>query len=175
MWGCLVMLAFLHFFHPTTTLLCFDRVCNYAIWFYAGLIISKEEIVDRTVAKKPWMTFIIGLAVYVLGMFTNPSITTLGGITISFALALIADKHIPKLFCGFRNYTYQIFLMGIFAQMSIKILYKHINNLPYLPIYIFCILVGLYVPVIVSKLLEQINWKPLLLCVGLKYKKYTKQ
>ena len=57
--------------------------------------------------------------------------------------------------------------MGIFAQMFVKIMFKHIS-MPYIVAYILCILMGLYVPVLVSKLLEKINWKPLSLCVGLK-------
>ena len=45
---------------------------------------------------------------------------TVGGIVSSFGFALIADKFLPKLFFSFRDYTYQIFLMGIFAQMFVK-------------------------------------------------------
>ena len=85
----------------------------------------------------------------------------------SFGLALIADKCIPKLFCGFRNYTYQIFLIGILAQVFVKILYRHVS-MPYVAAYILSILAGLYVPVLVSKVIEMINWKPLSVCVGLK-------
>ena len=168
-WGCLLLLIVLHFFHPSTTFLCIDRVCTHAIWFYAGLLISKEDLVTRYVSNQPWLTFVAGVAIYVTGMYTNPSIITIGGITFSFAIALIADRFIPKLFSGFRNYTYQIFLMGIFAQMFVKILYKHLP-MPYLIVYIICIAAGLYVPVLVSKLIEKINWKPLSLCVGLKKK-----
>jgi hypothetical protein len=57
--------------------------------------------------------------------------------------------------------------MGIFAQIFVKIMYKHIS-IPYVAAYLLCILMGLYVPVLVSKLIEKINWKPLSLCVGLK-------
>lgn len=168
-WLALVCLILLHFIHPTTTLLCIDRVCSHAIWFYLGLLISKQEYVDKFMVKQPWITFIVGVGLYFLGLYTDRFIVTMGGIAFSFGLALIADKYIPKLLCGFRNYTYQIFLMGIFAQMFIKILYKHIP-MPYILAYVICIAVGLYVPVLISKLIEKINWKPLSLCVGLKTK-----
>lgn len=168
-WAALACLIILHFIHPTTTLLCIDRVCSHAIWFYLGLLISKQDYVDKFMVKQPWITFIAGVGLYILGLYTDRFIVTLGGIAFSFGLTLIADKFIPKLFCGFRNYTYQIFLMGIFAQMFIKILYKHIP-MPYLLAYLICIAAGLYVPVLISKLIEKINWKPLSLCVGLKTK-----
>lgn len=166
-WGGIVALLVLHFFHPETTLLCIDRICRFAIWFYLGLVISKENLVDECLAKKPWLTIIIGVIIYVIGRYTDPFITTFGGIVFSFGLAILLDKYIPKTFFSFRNYTYQIFLMGIFAQMFVKIMFKHIS-MPYVAAYIICILMGLYVPVLVSKLIEKINWKPLSLCVGLK-------
>ena len=124
-------------------------------------------MVGRIVAKCPWWVLVLGIILYVAGHYTNAFIATIGGITGSFALALIADKYIPRLFGSFRDYTYQIFLMGIFAQMFIKIMYRHIT-VPYFVAYILCILMGLYVPVLVSKLIEKMNWKPLSLCVGLK-------
>lgn len=170
MWLVLVVLTVIHFVHLTTDFLCISRVFGYAIWFYLGLLISKEDLVDKVLAWKPWLTFIIGVIIYVIGKYTNPFVTTIGGIVFSFAFAILADKYIPKLFFSFRDYTYQIFLIGIFAQMFVKIMYRHIS-MPYVVAYLLCLVLGLYVPVLVSKLIEKINWKPLLLCVGLKPKK----
>lgn len=165
--GGLIVFTILHFFHPQTGLLCLGRVFSYAIWFYLGMIISKEESVDKYMMKQPWLFFLIGVVIYIAGGYTLPFITTIGGITLSFGLALIADEHIPRLFYSFRNYTYQIFLIGIFAQIAVKIMYRHIT-MPYIGAFLLCIIAGLYMPVIISKLLEWINWKPLLICVGLK-------
>lgn len=170
MWLMLAVLIVIHFIHPWTEFLCLGRLFKFAIWFYLGLLISKEDLVSKVFAWKPLLTFIAGVVIYVVGKYTNPFVTTMGGIVFSFALALLADKYLPKLFFSFRDYTYQIFLIGIFAQMFVKIMYRHIS-MPYFVAYMFCILLGLYVPVLVSKLIEKINWKPLLLCVGLKSKK----
>ena len=166
MWVMLAAIADLHFVHPYTELLCIGRVFSYAIWFYLGLVISKEDMVEGIVAKCAWWTLLLGIILYIAGNYSDAFVTTIGGIIGSFALALIADKYISKLFCGFRNYTYQIFLMGIFAQMFVKIIYRYVS-IPYIVAYVLCILMGLYVPVLVSKLIEKINWKPLSLCVGL--------
>lgn len=166
-WLTLVYLIVLHFFHPDIELFCIGRVFSYAIWFYLGLLISQEDFVDKYMVKKPLLILLIGIGFYLAGLYVEPFITTIGGITLSFGLALLLDRYIPKTFFTFRKYTYQIFLMGIFAQMFVKIMYKHIS-MPYVVAYILCVLMGLYVPVWVSKLIEKINWKPLSLCVGLK-------
>lgn len=167
MWTTIVMLIVLHFVEPGTEFLSIDRVCSNAIWFFLGLVVSKEDYVDKIFNKNAWWTLLIGVFIYCIGRFVNPFITTMGCIVFSFGLALLLDKYIPKTFFTFRNYTYQIFLMGIFAQMFVKILYRHIS-MPYIAAYILCILMGLYVPVLVSKLIEKINWTPLSFCVGLK-------
>lgn len=175
-WGMLAVLTVLHFWHPDVELLCIGRVFSYALWSYLGLLISEEEFVDKYLADAKWLVFIGGIAVYAISRLmvhgewnleAASFLGTLGGITLSFGLALIADKYIPKLFCGFRSYTYQIFLMGILAQMFVKIMYRHVA-MPYVVAYLLCLLAGLYVPVLVSKVIEKINWKPLSLCLGLK-------
>lgn len=170
MWLAVAVIVAIHFWHPRTEFLCIGRVFEYAIWFYLGIVISKTDFVGRVLIKHIWISLAIGIAIYVAGVFTRAFITTVGGIILSFAFALIADKYFPKLFFSFRNYTYQIFLMGIFAQILVKVVFKHANG-PYIPTYLLCIAVGLYVPVIVSKIIGKINWKPLALCVGLKTKK----
>jgi len=168
--GVALLLAVLHFCHPNIELLCIGKVFSHAVWFYLGLVICKERIVETVFRKNKCLTVIIGIVFYYIGIYTNPFVTTISGILFSFGVALIADKYLPQLFCGFRTYTYQIFLMGIFVQIGVKIVYRHVP-IPYLGAFLLCILVGLYVPVVISKMLEWINWKPILMCVGLKNKK----
>ena len=167
MWLMVAVLMALHFWNPSIELLCINRVLIYAIWFYLGIVISKTDLVDRLFSKHAWLTLLVGIAIYVAGRMTIAIITTVGGIVLSFGLALMLDQYLPKTFSTFRNYTYQIFLMGIFAQMFVKILYRHFS-MPYVVAYLFCIAIGIYVPVLVSKLIEKINWRPLSLCAGLK-------
>ena len=167
MWPAIALLTVFHFWYPDIELLCIGRVFAYAIWFYMGLVISKTELVEQFFVKFPWMTLFVGVFIYVVGRHTNEFITTLGGIVLSFGIAMLLDKHYPQTFCSFRDYTYQIFLIGIFAQILVKILYRHFD-LPYLPTYLLCIAVGLYIPVVVSMVVKKINYRPLLLCVGLK-------
>ena len=163
----LIVLVVLHISHPNIEFLCLGRVCGYAIWFYCGLLISKMDIVENSFSRNFWLTILAGVLVYVIGTYVHPLVVTIGGILLSFGLALFLDRYIPQTFFSFRNYTYQIFLMGIFAQILIKILFKKFG-LPYIPTYLLCIAAGLYVPVIISKIAESLGWKPLLLCIGLK-------
>lgn len=100
-------------------------------------------------------------------IFELPIITPWSAIVFSIALAKILDQYLPQVFCGFRNYTMQIYLMGLWAQMIVKMVTMRFE-LPWLLGYIVSIALGLYVSVLVSKILEKTNWKPLLLCVGLK-------
>lgn len=165
-----VLLLALHFYHPATQLLALDKTCLHALWFFTGIVLSKKDIVDILFNKNPLVTLSVGALVYAIGLIVvSAFLKTVGGIVFSFGFALIADRYLPKLFFTFRNYTYQIFLIGIFAQMFVKILYHHVT-MPYIAAYILCILMGIYVPVFVSKLVEKINWKPLSLCMGLKTK-----
>lgn len=169
-WTALILLVILHFWHSNIGFFCLGRVFGHAIWFYLGLLISEMDYVDKYMVKQPWLVLFSGIAIYVVGKFIDPFVSTVGGITLSFGLALILDKYLAKVFFTFRNYTYQIFLMGIFAQIAVKIAYRHLG-LPYVGTFILCIIAGLYVPVLTSKALEWINWKPMLISVGLKIKK----
>lgn len=165
-WLVLLCLLVLHFYHPDIEFLCIGRAFSDALWFYLGIFVSDEGYINRLSVCNRWIALLAGAILYATGFFTISFFKTIGGIVISISLALLLDQYLPKIFRSFRNYTYQIFLMGIFAQMFVKIMYRHID-IPYVLAYIVCLLLGLYVPVIVSKILQKINWAPLLYCVGL--------
>lgn len=165
--GGLVVLA-LYFWHPDVELLCLGKVMSMALWFYMGLVLCRMEVVEKYLEPQSLLTMICGVAVYAIGVLVEWGfLMTTGGIVLSLGFSLLADRYVPKLFCGFRNYTYQIFLMGIFAQIAVKIVFRHVNW-PYFPTYLLCMAAGLYVPVIISKIIEKISWRPLSLCVGLR-------
>jgi len=170
MWVTIIVLTVLHFWHPNIQFLCIDRAFEYAIWFFLGLFVFKMNFIENVLVKRVYLVLIVGVMIYIMGLYSLKFITTMGGIVFSFAFAIIADKYIPKLFIGFRNYTYQIFLMGIFAQIAVKIIYRHVN-MPYILVFLLCVVAGIYVPVIVSKILQKINCRFLLLCAGLNKKK----
>jgi len=170
----IIMLMFLiplHLYyphHPYMGILSIGDLCNYAIWFFGGMLMSKSGIVNSIINRNmPWMPIAVGATLYAIGYLFNPFGMKAGGIIMSIGLSLVIDKYIPSMFKGFRNYTYQIFLMGIFCQFLVKIIYSHVH-MPYLIAYLLCIVVGLYIPVLISKILEKTNNSFLLCCVGLK-------
>lgn len=148
-------------------LFCIGKTLYYSVFFLSGMLFNRFRLVESVNDCKVWY-MVSGFAFWCFGMTMNfPLIGTGGGILFSIALSLALDRCLPGIFSSFRNYTYQIFLIGIFAQIAVKMLYRRVD-IPYLPAFIVCTLAGLYVPVIISRILEYINWGPLLVCVGLK-------
>lgn len=162
--------------------LCIGEVCHRIIWFYVGLVICKYDLFNKLRPKYFYMLF-GGILIYTISYLLNFSfvknlglvvididlsfVMAIGGIMFSVGLVFLLDTYLPKIFCTFRNYTYQIFLLGMFAQVIVKIIYRH-SQLPYLPMFILCIAIGLYAPVVISIVVKKINFSPLLYCIGLK-------
>ena len=93
----------------------------------------------------------------------------LTGIIFSVSLCLNLTPIVSGLFSSFRDYTFQIFLLGIFPQIAIRILYSKIpqNKLSYWSLYIISILLGIYLPVFIAKIVEKIPNKLIRRCFGL--------
>lgn len=163
----IIILLLLYQYHPDTELFCIGRVFSYAIYFYLGLLTCRVGILENMPIMKCFSIMIVGGIVYIIGLFSNSFFESIGGIIISIALAIILDNYYPKIFFSFREYTYQIFLIGIFAQMFVKITYRHVD-IPYSIGFIICVLCGIYVPVIISRLFIKVHFKPLLYAIGLK-------
>ena len=94
--------------------------------------------------------------------------TAFVGILLTMSLCLIVGEYIPKLFSSFRDYTFQIFLMGIFFQMAIRwIFVKWGNDLMFVPMWLLSVLIGVYVPTLIAKYVEKNAPKSVKLCFGL--------
>lgn len=96
-------------------------------------------------------------------------IMSLSGCLLCWGLAGTVDRKVSDtLFGSFRNYTYQIFLLGIFIQIGIKLLYDKLGmqgTYPYF--YVLCVLSGIYIPVLISKVIQRVGNKYLNLLIGL--------
>ncbi len=100
-----------------------------------------------------------------------PLITQFNGILMSISLSLILAEKLPSLFSSFRDYTYQIFLMGIFPQILVQNIIWNLSGRPIILaalFYLASVLSGLYLPVIISKCIEKLNVKPVSILFGLK-------
>lgn len=95
-------------------------------------------------------------------------VTAYVGILFTVSLCLIVGEYIPKLFSSFRDYTFQIFLMGIFFQMAIRwIFVKWGNDMLFVPIWLLSVLIGVYAPTFIAKIIENKAPKYVKMCFGL--------
>lgn len=78
-WSMIVALVLFYYYHPICEFLCLDRVFRYGLWFYLGLVISKNNIENFVKGWSVFFIFFVGIFVYGLGLFTSPLITTAGG------------------------------------------------------------------------------------------------
>lgn len=170
----IIVLAIL-FYMPEFTeknLLCYQQVIHYAIFFYLGTIARGKKIFGTPSLRyiAAICTVAIAYPIFIGGGISAALdiIIPVLGIYISILMAKVADKYIPHILSSFRDYSYQIYLMAIFVQIAIKILYRH-GFIPYYWLgFALCILLGVYLPVTVSIVVEKTNWKYLKLCIGLK-------
>lgn len=153
-------------------LLCYQQVIHYAIFFYLGTIARSKKISE--ISSLRYIAAICTVAI-VYPLFVGGGISSaleivvpVLGIFVSIIMAIAADKYMPQIMSSFRDYSYQIYLMGIFVQIAVKMLYKH-GMIPYYGIgYVLCITCGIYIPVLVSMAIKKLNNKYLKLCIGLK-------
>jgi fucose 4-O-acetylase-like acetyltransferase len=143
-----------------------SSVGQYLIFFYGGILFSKYDLQKY---MKKFIVILISLSIFILSViFEFPKIIfSFSGILVSIYFANVCSNFIPNLFSSFRKYYYQIYLIGTFFQGIVLLLYETINieNL-FIPLSLLSILCGLYIPVLISKIIKRINWKPLLNIFG---------
>lgn len=94
--------------------------------------------------------------------------TAFVGTIFAMSLCLIVSKYIPKLFCSFRDYTFQIFLMGIFFQMAIRWTYvKWGNDILFVPMWLLSVIIGIIAPTFIAKIIDKKAPKYVKMCFGL--------
>lgn len=151
-------------------MLCISRTFNMMVFFFGGMVLSKYNLATKIKGISIGVVSLtIFVTLYILGIDELNTLKATAGIVFSIVLAHALDKYANQIFITFRDYTYQIYLMGLFVQIFIKILYKH-GLFSYDTGFIICIVLGIYIPVLISKCVEKLNWNPLLLIIGLSKK-----
>lgn len=154
---------------PNITTFCLSRSAGFIIYFYSGLLVQKYFNIEKCssitiliVTTLLMLIFNCGYYIKVVSVFT--------GIIWSVFLCVELSKILPSLFSSFRDYLMQIFLMGIFFQMLIRWINLKLGiDWLYVPLFIISIVVGIYMPVLIAKLLKKYlsNYPRILLCFGL--------
>ena len=80
------------------------------------------------------------------------------------------SEKIPSVLSSFRDYSFQIFLLGIYPQMFVElILMKKMTELWMQPLLVvLSVLLGIYVPVIISRSVKRLNNRYFEMTLGLK-------
>lgn len=153
-----IIIAILLHYIPTDLLpeiFAINRAAHFFIYFLIGITISCRQLETVIVNLR---TIIISIIGFIIALFFNENLLTSIFASITFwGLSIIIDSSLSNnLFHSFRNYTYQIFLIGIFAQIGIKFLYgKLYYPGSYAAWWLLCIIVGIYVPVLIAKIAEK--------------------
>lgn len=156
-------------FIPTdsvTGFLAINRAIHFFIYFYIGILIASQKLEKRLSNK---YSMIISAVIFCLSFFIhNELLTALSGCSLFWGLANLAANYNERLFSSFRDYTYQIFLLGIFIQIAVKIVYEHLAMLDtYTVFYLLCILLGIYIPVFIAKFIKGTSCTILKMSLGL--------
>ena len=165
--GTMIML-FVYWINPhTIQFFQLSNVMKMGFFFWCGILCSHYQ----------WIRYLDSMKIFVpiVGMFMvaeylewYPLVLNMMGIVLSLSLSLQISRIKPSLFSGFRDYTYQIFLMGIFFQMAVRYVFMAMNNdAMYIPLYICSIVVGICGPVWITKGIKSMNNTYLNLCFGI--------
>ena len=142
---------------------------QYLVYFFFGLFFFKYRLYDYL---RVWWSFPLTAIIFTLTYYYQlwyPA--SLTGILLAVSINLQIEKLFPKLFISFREYIYQIYLMSLIFQGIVElIIWRKLCYCPQLVFlfYIINILIGIYVPVIISKMAERTHWRWLHLALGLK-------
>lgn len=158
------------FFIPTSMMphiFVINRVVHFFIYFYVGLVISRLRLEDLLAS---WGVIGGSVVVFLLGYAGSwQLITALSGSFAFWGLAVQVDRIFTNnLFSSFRNYTYQIFLIGIFVQIAVKVLAAKISFTGSYPVWwMVCVFAGIFVPVWIAIFAERSGNKVIKRILGL--------
>lgn len=151
-----------------TDIFAINRAVHLFIFFLSGIVIARYNKIEVYLAKIP---IIIGsLFLYIISYYiiSGPFSALFASIAF-WGIAVNIDKSLTNnLFHTFRNYTYQIFLIGIFVQIGVQIFYrKFCFDGSYFVWWLMCILLGIYIPVILAKIARKYDIRPIKCALGL--------
>lgn len=165
-WTALVVLLAIHLVNVPIEFLCTKWLCYFAFYFYFGIIIMKKGYLNQLSGLNGFYIFVVGYLFYLLGVDADKTIAEMGGIVFSIGIALILNNTFPKTFFSFRAYYFQIFLIGYFIQLAFRMIYPYLS-LPYILSYMVCLGLGIYVPVMIARIVHSMNYVSLDYCLGL--------
>lgn len=157
----------------------FPKISYFNLWkvaymlqfFVAGILCSRFEW--QKYIGKDWFFIIFSVLFVVcniIGVLPRcmEAETAFVGTIFTMSLCLIVSKYMPKLFSSYRDYTFQIFLIGIFFQMAIRWVYARMaNEWMFVPLWIMSVVVGVYAPTLIARIIDKRAPRYIKMCFGL--------
>ena len=144
-------------------------VNHYLVYFFFGIFFFRYKLYQYIDHYLLLLFLIIAYAICIF--FSIKLLPSLIGIVLMCSICIKVAKYVPQLFSSYREYIFQIYLMGIIFQAFVElILWKKMfyNEDFFFLFYLLSIFVGLYIPVLISKIIELCPVKLIRLCFGLK-------
>jgi len=145
---------------------------HYLVYFFAGIFFFRFRLYDYF--NSWWLTIML-IAIYATTYFFQLwLLCSMTGIFAVVGLGRQIARFWPNMFSSFREYIYQIYLISLIFQGFVElIIWRRLFYCPGAVVLFFVlnVLVGIYIPVIISKLAERLPYRSLHLALGLKQKK----
>ncbi len=139
-----------------------SRVIRMSVFFIAGVICCEYDVIQKFASR--WYVAVGALALFIcvnalqlVHTFIPSKVEYMtgafAGIVLSICICCKLAAYRPGLFGSFRLYTFQIFLLGIFFQMAVRVLYGYIapaGELAYALLFALSVAVGIYLPVLIA-------------------------
>lgn len=141
---------------------------HYLVYFFFGILFFRYELYSYIKSTAALFTLIL---LYVVSYYYSIDLlSSIVGIMMMCSLCLKVAHYLPNLFSSFREYIFQIYLMSLPFQTFVElILWKKVfyhEQLFYL-FYAINLLAGLFMPVLIAKLIERCRVRTIRLCFGL--------
>lgn len=149
------LISIVIFFIPQTLIPKFfaiNRAVHFFVFFFIGLSISRWNLENQI---EDWKIIVTCTCGYLISYyFMLPILTPIFASFGFWGLAMKIDISLTSnIFHSFRNYTYQIFLIGIFVQIFVKILARlYVFPGSYAIWWLVCVVLGIYIPVLLAKI-----------------------
>ena len=144
------------------------EVHHYLVYFFFGIFFFRFELYKYI--GNIGIFFVLVLLYAACYYFSLGLLTSIIGIFMMCSLCLIIGQYYPNLFSSFREYIFQIYLMSLPFQTFVElILWKKLfyHEQLFFLFYIINISAGLFVPVLIAKLVKRCPYKSVRLCFGL--------
>lgn len=146
---------------------------RYFAFFFSGMLFFKYDCIKYVNTSKMHLAGIILSILYcficIYRREASFFVATIGIIAF-ITLCVWVTKKFPLLFSSFRDYSFQIYLLGIYPQMFVELILarKFTETWQQPLLLILSVLLGLYVPVLVAKIAQKSHNKKLNMILGLK-------